>query len=204
MQAEPVIIAIVAAAVGVPAGLLSRRIASGFVAPERIAPLRPELAGAALFAWIGVWFAEPALVVPVCALAGWCLCLSTVDILEHRLPNVLTLSGAVAVLAIGVASGHGRQAFGGAALLVGLYLAIHLAVPQALGAGDVKLAAGLGGVAGMGGGQTWLLAAILAPLATAAAGVVLACWRSGRGSRVVAHGPSMCVATVIALAAAVA
>lgn len=196
-------IAIVSAAVGVVVGALVRRIVSGFVAPERIAPLRTEIASGAVFALIGVRFADPILVVPVCALVGWCLCLSIVDILEHRLPNVLTMCGAAAVLSIAMVSGHGRHAVVGAGLLVGLYLTIHLAVPRALGAGDVKLAAGLGGVAGVGGAQTWLLAAILAPLATAAAGVVLVCWRGERGSRAVAHGPSMCLATVIALAAAV-
>ena len=44
--------------------------------------------------------------------------------------------------------GAAWPALAGAAALAGLYLLVHLVAPAAMGAGDVKLAIGLGGLAG--------------------------------------------------------
>ena len=67
--------------------------------------------------------------------------------LDHRLiPNVLTLAGAIAALAIGLAtdpSGVPEQLLAGAAA-GGFLLAAALARPGGMGMGDVKLAAVLG------------------------------------------------------------
>jgi leader peptidase (prepilin peptidase) / N-methyltransferase len=71
---------------------------------------------------------------------------------------------------------------------------VHLAAPAAMGAGDVKLAMGLGGLAGCFGVGVWFLAALAAPLLTALWGVAVL----PRGVRTVPHGPSMCVATAAA------
>ena len=96
----------------------------------------------------------------------------------------------------------------GSILLAMPYLSVHLITPTALGAGDVKLAVGLGAVAALGGAQVWVRAALTAPVLTAAFGlVVLAQWRirSGAdraGPHALPHGPAMCVATVLSLAAA--
>jgi leader peptidase (prepilin peptidase)/N-methyltransferase len=65
-----------------------------------------------------------------------------------------------------------------------------------MGAGDVKLALGLGALTGCFGADVWLLAAIAAPLLTAVAGTVA---RLGWAARTVAHGPSMCLASAAAL-----
>ncbi len=64
-----------------------------------------------------------------------------------------------------------------------------------MGAGDVKLAVGVGGLTGAFGYEVWVLAAIAAPLFTAMiAGVFLV-----RNSKTpVPHGPSMCVAAAAA------
>jgi leader peptidase (prepilin peptidase)/N-methyltransferase len=81
-------------------------------------------------------------------------------------------------------------------------------LPNALtlpGAGVILLAAGfagrglaigLGGLAGCFGAGVWFLAALVAPLLTAllALGV-----RAGTGALTVPHGPSMCVATALAV-----
>ncbi|COW01440.1 Conserved membrane protein of uncharacterised function [Mycobacterium tuberculosis] len=56
-----------------------------------------------------------------------------------------------------------------------MYLLVHLALPAAMGAGDVKLAIGLA-----------------APLLTAVCGVMVTPW----GVRTLPHGPSMCVASL--------
>ena len=60
----------------------------------------------------------------------------------------------------------------GAAALSVVYLLVHLVSPAAMGAGDVKLALGLGALTGCFGADVWLLAAIGAPVLTVAIGVV--------------------------------
>ncbi|MEE2056210.1 prepilin peptidase [Rhodococcus artemisiae] len=144
-------------------------------------------------------------------LMWWCVCCSGVDVLVQRLPNVLTLGGGLAVVTIGACAGHGRAAAVGAAMLTAVMLTAHLLFPRSLGAGDVKLAIGLGGAAGVAGAQAWMIALLLPPLLTAVVGsVVLLYRRIGRvssggrstGSTVVPHGPSMCVATVLAVLSA--
>ena len=102
------------------------------------------------------------------------------------------------ILLAGAMAGRGVPALAGAAALTGVYLLVHLMAPAALGAGDVKLAIGLGGLAGCFGVEVWFLAALAAPLLTALCGVV----GMLRGVRTVPHGPSMCLATAGAAALA--
>ncbi len=82
----------------------------------------------------------------------------------------------------------------GALCLAALYLVVHLAAPAALGAGDVKLALGCGGLTGAFGADVWVLAALGAPLLTAVLGLLVAV----RGGATVPHGPSMCAASLAA------
>ncbi len=121
----------------------------------------------------------------------WMGALSCYDIRRRRLPNLLTLPGAAVILLVATLAGRGLPALAGAAALTGTYLLVHLAAPAAMGAGDVKLAIGLGGLAGCFGPEVWFLAALAAPLLTALAGVV----GLVRGMRSVPHGPAMCLAT---------
>ncbi|MGO9156208.1 prepilin peptidase [Mycobacterium sp.] len=124
----------------------------------------------------------------------WLAVLSCYDIRQRRLPNALTLPGAAVILLAGAMVGRGVPALAGAAALAGVYLLVHLVAPAALGAGDVKLAIGLGGLAGCFGVEVWFLAGLAAPLLTALCGVVgMLC-----GVRTVPHGPSMCLATAAA------
>ncbi len=125
---------------------------------------------------------------------GWLTVLSCYDIAVRRLPNRLTLPGAAVILLAAACAGRGSPALAGAAALTGVYLLVHLLAPAAMGAGDVKLAIGLGGLAGCFGVEVWFLAALAAPLLTAL-GAALAVLRGGR---TVPHGPSMCVATAAA------
>lgn len=155
----------------------------------------------------------------------WCCALSISDIRTRRLPNSLTGWGAVAVLGYAFAGGRLGAAATGSVLLAVPYLLVHLARPAAFGAGDVKLAVGMGAAAGMGGGSVWVWAALAAPLLTGFAGIgVLAVRWAGARRRArdpiahraigippyrarppddpaptVPHGPAMCVATVLAL-----
>lgn len=136
----------------------------------------------------------------VAAVLLWTGALSIYDVRQRRLPNWLTLPGAVIVLIVAVATGRGLPAALGAAALTGVYLLVHLTAPAAMGAGDVKLALGLGALTGCFGLDVWLLAALGAPLLTAVAGLIA--WL-GWSAATVPHGPSMCVATTAALGLAV-
>ncbi|WP_280468111.1 A24 family peptidase [Nocardia cyriacigeorgica] len=162
------------------------------------------------------------------ALGAWCIALSVSDIRSRRLPDALTGPGAVVIFLYAVATGRTSAAAAGAALLTLAYLVVHLISPVAFGAGDVKLAVGLGAAAGMSGGQAWVWAAVGAPALTALAGIgaliaastgpsisapAAASLRSRRPWRhiraptppvgaapvTVPHGPSMCLATLLAV-----
>ena len=127
----------------------------------------------------------------------WTAALSVADWRERRLPNALTLPGAAVILIGAAAAGRGLPALLGGLGLTGLYLAVHLAAPRAMGAGDVKLALGLGALTGAFGTGVWALAALGAPLLTAVAGL------AGRRGGPVPHGPAMCLASLAAVGLAV-
>ena len=129
----------------------------------------------------------------------WLAVLSWYDVRERRLPNRLTLPGAGVILLAAAVAGRGLPAVAGAAALAGVYLLVHVVAPAAMGAGDVKLAIGVGGLTGCFGAEVWFAAALAAPLLTALCGVVAL----SRGLRAVPHGPSMCLASVAAVGLAV-
>ncbi|TPG31591.1 prepilin peptidase [Mycobacterium hodleri] len=139
-----------------------------------------------------------------CAVA-WLAALTVYDVRQRRLPNALTLPGAVIVLITAALAGRGAAALLGAVALGALYLVMHLTAPSAMGAGDVKLAIGVGALTGAFGVDAWVLATVAAPLLTAAWGIVGFRARGGgaTGRIAVPHGPSMCVATVAAVAVVV-
>ncbi len=133
------------------------------------------------------------------ALAGWLVALSAYDLRYRRLPNLLTLPGAAVILAVAALSEHGSGALAGALALTAIYAAVHLIAPGALGAGDVKLALGVGALTGAFGTQAWALCAIGASLMTGLWGAA----RVASGFRsAVPHGPSMCLAAALAVAGA--
>jgi len=105
---------------------------------------------------------------------------------------VLTLPGAVLIVAGAAAAGRGLPALVGALALAAGYLVVHLLSPVAMGAGDVKLALGLGALAAAFGTDAWLWAALGAPMLTALWGLL-----SRR--RALPHGPAMCAATALAV-----
>jgi leader peptidase (prepilin peptidase)/N-methyltransferase len=129
----------------------------------------------------------------------WCALLSYYDIRFRRLPNWLTLPGAAVILLVAAASGRGVPALAGAAALFGVYLVVHLVAAAAMGAGDVKLALGIGALTGAFGVEVWTLAALGAAAASGLWAVVVA---ARRGDGAVPHGPAMCGAAVLALGAA--
>src|SRR5581483_2783106 len=102
----------------------------------------------------------------------WMGALSSYDIRRRRLPNWLTLPGFAVIMLFAAGADRGPAAALGAGLLAAVYLLVHVVAPAAMGAGDVKLALGLGALTGCFGGDVWLLAAIGAPLLTAVIGGV--------------------------------
>jgi leader peptidase (prepilin peptidase) / N-methyltransferase len=135
----------------------------------------------------------------VCVLV-WLVVLSCIDIRDRRLPNCLTIPGALVILVAAAAGGRGMPAVTGAAALFAVYLVVHLLAPAAMGAGDVKLAIGIGALTGSFGVDVWALAALGAPLITAAWAIVAVVRRS---TSTVPHGPSMCLAAAAACVLAV-
>ena len=129
---------------------------------------------------------------PIAAALLWMVTLSIYDIRRRRLPNWLTLPGFAVILTIAGLNGLAAPALAGAVALGTVYLLAHAAAPTGMGAGDVKLALGLGALTGSFGVGVWLLAAVGAPLLTATIGVL-------GGHRTVPHGPSMCTASAAAL-----
>ena len=131
---------------------------------------------------------------------AWAAALTLVDVRARRLPNVLTLTGALVILAGAAAAGRGTPALVGGLALGGLYLVVHLAYPSGMGAGDVKLALALGALTGAFGLAVWTLAALAAPMLTGILGVIAVVRRR---RTLLPHGPSMCVASLVSAALAV-
>lgn len=127
----------------------------------------------------------------------WLVTLSVFDVTQRRLPNWLTLPGALVIVAVAFVAGRGVAASIGALALFLVYLTVHLLAPTAMGAGDVKLAIGLGALTGSFGVDVWTLAALTAPLVTATWVVVAVMCRS---KSTVPHGLSMCLAAATATA----
>jgi leader peptidase (prepilin peptidase)/N-methyltransferase len=138
-------------------------------------------------------------VAAVCVL-GWLVALCVYDLCERRLPNWLTMPGAIVILATAAVHGRGAAAALGAVALFAVYSVVHLVSPAAMGAGDVKLALGIGALTAAFGADVWLLAALGAQVLTALWAVVVVLRRSGQ---TVPHGLSMCLAAVTVTAVAV-
>lgn len=134
-----------------------------------------------------------------CLVLVWLAALSCYDIRERRLPNALTLTGAGAILAVATLAGRGSSALAGAAALTAIYLVVHGVAPGGMGAGDVKLAIGLGALTGCCGVGAWFLAAVTAPLLTALVGMIARLRGAYGMATAVPHGPSMCLASAVAI-----
>ncbi|GAA4859658.1 hypothetical protein GCM10023203_03280 [Actinomycetospora straminea] len=141
-------------------------------------------AGAVPAAWLPSW-----LVLGALAVAG-----SAVDLAAHRLPDVLTGPAAgvslLGLLPLGPASTATGAA--GALLLGGAFAAVHLAVPGALGAGDVKLAPALGAPLAAASPTAPVVAVVLAAVGV----LVLA---SARRAHRVPFGPPLLLAAWVVL-----
>ena len=196
-RCNPSIVTIVCGAVvvGAVVGLTMRRCLIRW--NPRLLPLLSAIGTG----WVWWRFGGTEYAVPLCATTWWFATLSAVDLQRRRLPNALTVPGAILVTVALVLTGSAKALLGGA-LLFAIYLVVHLLAPAAFGAGDVKLAWSVGSIACVGGGGGWAIAALSAPVATAVVGTIAAAFGHGRAR--IPHGPSMCAATLLASAASLA
>lgn len=141
---------------------------------------------------------------PIPLLVAWlAVTLTVVDLKHRRLPNALTLPAypaVAALVALAATQTNWHVAEGallGATTLGGVYLALHLLSPKAMGAGDVKLSGSQGAVMGAVGLPSVLVGTALAALLTLALNLAAPKrlrhqWQSG-----VPHGPALLAATYV-------
>ncbi|WP_267243166.1 prepilin peptidase [Streptomyces sp. PR69] len=159
-----------------------------------LAPLLTAAVCAALAAATGP---RPELAVWL-ALAPFAVLLALVDLAVHRLPDVLTLPLAAAVVPLlGLAAllpGHAGTWTGallGGAALGGGYLALFLIHPRGLGFGDVKLAVGLGAALGWYGWGALFTGAFAGFLLGSLYGLALIALRRADRKSAIPFGPFM-------------
>jgi len=196
-------VSVLLAAAGVVAGgaarLLLRRLRRGARVPQPWCEVGVAVAWGATGALAGAG-AVPLRWLPGLLALGWlAVAAGAVDVLHHRLPDALTLPALPLALLLLVPLGSAALCRGlaGAAVAFTAYAVVHLALPGALGAGDVKLAAPLGAVLAAASWPALVLAAVLSALLSGAMAVaVLVTARSHGRPRGAAlpHGPPMVVA----------
>jgi leader peptidase (prepilin peptidase) / N-methyltransferase len=149
------------------------------------------------YGWSAGWLDGRLL--PLLLVSTWlAVAAGAVDVLHRRLPDALTLPALVLVpmAALPLGGPAVLRALAGALVLGAVHLVVRLRAPGSLGAGDVKLAAVLGGVLGAVSWPALLLGTLLASVGTVLLGLAA---RSPRG---VPHGPSMLAAGIAVLAVA--
>ena len=118
-----------------------------------------------------------------------------VDVVEHRLPNVVVLCAAVPVVTALALTGSGtllRDVLTGCLVVAGPLLAVHLITPSGMGFGDVKAGAVLGAAMGLIDVELALLALVLGLGAGAA-------WGVATRARSIALGPSLVAGALAAV-----
>lgn len=141
-------------------------------------------------------------------ISSWCTLLIACDLRWRRLPDQLTLPGALILALWVVGEGHPEVLWGGFAWST-LYL-LTAVTHGGVGGGDIKFALGLGIIAALGGIGSWLLAVLgasvfslllafgmwlrllLSGLIRGAPGTA---WRARAPVPAVPHGPGMVAGT---------
>ncbi|MBO0876928.1 MAG: prepilin peptidase [Pseudonocardia sp.] len=196
---------------GMLAGSVARLVLGRLRRGARVPPPYLELAVGGLWAGAGGWWSAgglPGRWLPLLFGLAWLgVAAGAVDILHRRLPDALTVPALPAAVLLAAPLGPfavGRAA-AGAAVLLGVHLAVRLAAPSALGAGDVKLAGALGAVLGAVSWSALLLGVVLASVITLVVTLAVVMTAASRERREfgVPHGPAMLAAgwAVLAMAA---
>jgi leader peptidase (prepilin peptidase) / N-methyltransferase len=171
--------ALLGAGAGMLAGAAGRGLVSRLRRGTRIPPPWCELAVGALWAAVAVGASTahlPLAWVPVLAGAAWLAVVAgVVDVRHHRLPDALTLPAlpAALVLALPLGLPAVARAAAGAVVLAAVHLLVHAVSPDALGLGDVKLAAPVGAVLAAGSWSALVVGCALSALLSGLLGLLI-------------------------------
>jgi leader peptidase (prepilin peptidase)/N-methyltransferase len=145
---------------------------------------------------------------PCCVLAALGIILSLIDLVERRLPSVLTYAGLAIVGTLLVTSAilNSRgpdllRALAGMATLAAFYLVLALISGGGLGAGDVKLGGLLGLALGWLSWSALLTATLLGWLAAAAAWLLMRLVRRKRSDSLMPMGPFLLIGALLTISA---
>lgn len=174
---------------------------AGWIGMIAIAAL---LVGAVVMLFRDSWVA-----VPLGAFAILTPLIAAIDLRWRVVPNRLVLPAVLAIAALaaltGLVDGDASRILGcvaGGAGMFALYLALALIAPQAMGMGDVKLAALIGAVLGMVAWPAWWMGVLAGFLAGAIFGIAgLAARRVSRHSRL-PYAPAMLVGAWVGIVSA--
>lgn len=175
-------------------------------APIPIRYLILELATAVLFVSIALEASSLWMVPAYCALAACLVALTAIDLELFRLPSSIVYAGGligapllvVASAATGRWSALASAAIAGAAALV-LFGALFVAVPRAMGFGDVRLAALCGAFLGWISYRTALAGLLLSFLIAGVVACSLLLARRMQRSGRLAFGPFLAAGTLVAV-----
>jgi leader peptidase (prepilin peptidase) / N-methyltransferase len=202
-----VILVVLAGIAGVVVGVASRRL----VVAETGAPASPVVLGAltgclaAAAAWrFGLAWDLPAYLY----LAAVSVPLSVIDLRTLRLPNTLTLPAypiVALLLLVPAAVGADWTAYGRAllagAVVLGLFVVLHLVNPSGMGMGDVKLAGPMGALLGWVSWQATMLGVLVGFVMVAIVGIVMILARRAGRKSALPFGPFMLAGAWVAILA---
>lgn len=124
--------------------------------------------------------------------ALWCAVLAVIDIKHRRLPDVLTLPGALLINLWALAT-HPQWMLGGL-FWAGIYFLTAVLV-GGIGGGDIKFALGLGTAVAVLGMQALMVAIVGSSLISVLLGGISAVAKGVKIPKFIPHGPSMVIAS---------
>lgn len=124
--------------------------------------------------------------------ALWCAVLAVIDIKHRRLPDVLTLPGALLINLWALAT-HPQWMLGGL-FWAGIYFLTAVLV-GGIGGGDIKFALGLGTAVAVLGMQALMVAIVGSSLISVLLGGIFAVAKGVKMPKFIPHGPSMVIAS---------
>ncbi|AKF27590.1 signal peptidase [[Brevibacterium] flavum] len=122
----------------------------------------------------------------------WCAVLAVIDIKCRRLPDVLTLPGAL-LINLWALTTHPQWMLGGL-FWAGIYFLTAVLV-GGIGGGDIKLALGLGTAVAALGMQALMVAIVGSSLISVLLGGIFAAVKGVKRPKFIPHGPSMVIAS---------
>lgn len=199
-------VALGTAAVGLLTGRVVRIIVGHFTS-RKVTPYSTEIITAAVFGLLGWRIGLAPLLPAYLYMAAAGVALSVIDLRTRRLPDALTLPSYVALLALvavgGIVSRDGALTVG---LILGALGAFSLywcfrRMNAALGPGDVKASALVGGILGTIGAHAWVVGIGAGLILAALYAVTMLISRKGSASTLIPYGPFMFAGCLVAVLA---